>query len=75
MSRSLDFLAPSLHPNTLTDISLPEPTPGAGPSREPVVRHLAIKHADYSPVGRIKHVVSDDREHVTLLHILMDTMG
>ncbi len=55
MSRTLNFLAPSLHPNTLLDIAYPEPGPS---SREPIVRYLAVKHGEYLPLGHIKRMVS-----------------
>ncbi|GFZ45689.1 hypothetical protein JCM24511_03418 [Saitozyma sp. JCM 24511] len=54
MIPTLSFLAPSLHPNTLTDITFPltsSPT-------DPIVRHLAIKHGEHAPVGLIKRISS-----------------
>lgn len=53
MIRTYDFLAPSLHPNTLLDISIPEPGPS---TLEPVVKHLPIKHNEYAAVGTIKRL-------------------
>ncbi|ORY27216.1 hypothetical protein BCR39DRAFT_539048 [Naematelia encephala] len=63
MVQTLDFLAPSLHPNTLVDISYPEP----GPSfREPIVRHLAVKHGEYKPLGRAKNMILDPDDHLVV---------
>lgn len=53
MIRTYDFLAPSLHPNTLLDISIPEPGPS---SLEPIVRHLPIKYGEHQSVGGIKRM-------------------
>ena len=56
ISRTLDFLPPSLHPHkTLLDIAYPEPGPS---SPEPIVRYLAVKHGEYHPLGHIKWTVS-----------------
>lgn len=52
--RTIDFWAPSLYANTLEEVCVPEP----GPSRDPIVRHLPIKHADYEPVGVVKRMVA-----------------
>jgi hypothetical protein len=52
MISTLNFLAPSLHPNTLTDITFPLTSSPA----DPIVRHLAIKHGEHAPVGLIKRV-------------------
>lgn len=48
--RSVDLWAPALHPNTLLHVAVPEP----GPSRDPIVRHFAIKHGDHEAVGVVK---------------------
>ena len=55
MIRAVNFLTPSLHPNTLLDISYPEPGPS---SHEPLVRNVTIKHGDHQPVGHIKRVIT-----------------
>ena len=60
MVKSFNFLAPSLHPNTLLDIAFPL----AGPSApDPLVKSLAVKYAsdgsdDFQPLGLAK-VMSD----------------
>lgn len=51
--RTANFWAPALHPNTILDLSVPEP----GPSRDPIVRSLPIKHNDHAPVGVIKRTL------------------
>ncbi|WOO77122.1 Ribosome biogenesis protein NSA1 [Vanrija pseudolonga] len=51
--RTLDFWTPALHPSTLLNVSVAEP----GPSRDPVVRSLPIKHGDFEAVGAIKRLV------------------
>ncbi|KAL1413472.1 hypothetical protein Q8F55_001241 [Vanrija albida] len=51
--RTLDFWTPALHPSTLLSVSVAEP----GPSRDPVVRSLPIKHGEYEAVGAIKRLV------------------
>lgn len=48
--RSVDFWAPALHPNTLLHVAVPEP----GPSRDPIVRHFAIKHGEHEAVSVVK---------------------
>ncbi|EIW69351.1 hypothetical protein TREMEDRAFT_62216 [Tremella mesenterica DSM 1558] len=63
MSLSLSFLAPSLHPNTLTDVSIP-----TSPHVQPTVRHLAVKHCSHRPLGLIKHIVSSSSTEVVVLN-------
>jgi hypothetical protein len=61
MPKTFNFLAPSLHPNTLTELSIPE----AGPSApDPVVRHLAIKYGADQPVGSVKRIVESGESGV-----------
>ena len=55
MVRTYNFLAPSLHPNTLLDICIPEPGPSSA-ALEPIVKHLPIKHHEFSAVGTIKRL-------------------
>lgn len=62
MVRTFDFLAPSLHPNTLLDISIPEPGPSA---IDPVVRHLPIKYGENKAVGGIKRMAQTPNGHVS----------
>lgn len=52
--RTVDFWAPALYANTLEEVSIPEP----GPSRDPIVRHLPIKHGEYDPVGVVKRMIA-----------------
>ncbi|KAK4686361.1 ribosome biogenesis protein NSA1, partial [Tremellales sp. Uapishka_1] len=54
MVRTYNFLAPSLHPNTLVDISISEPGPS---SQEPLVRHLAVKHGQFNPLGSVRKML------------------
>ncbi|RSH94000.1 hypothetical protein EHS25_006653 [Saitozyma podzolica] len=54
MIPTLNFLAPSLHPNTVTDITFPL----TSSATDPIVRHLAIKHGEHAPVGLIKRISS-----------------
>ena len=63
MIPTLNFLAPSLHPNTLLDISIPLPS-SSSTSIDPVVKHLAIKHGDHQALGNIKRLVQDSNGHV-----------
>lgn len=63
MIPTINFLAPSLHPNTLTDVSVPVPSSSSG-HLDPVVRHLAIKHGDRLPVGSIKQIVKPSNDTV-----------
>lgn len=51
MINSFHFLAPSLYPNTLVDIGIPEPGIDAP---DPVVKHLAIKYGGHEAVGTVK---------------------
>jgi len=66
MTRTLNFLAPSLHPGTLVDISFAD----AGPSRlprEPIVRNLAIKHGEYPPISLVKRMIIGEEDQVCVL--------
>lgn len=55
MIPTINFLAPSLHPNTLVDLTFPDPGPSS--YREPIVRHLAIKHGEHQPLGLAKRMI------------------
>ncbi|KAL7424169.1 hypothetical protein Q5752_001755 [Cryptotrichosporon argae] len=55
--RTLDFLAPSLHPNTLLSLSVPEPSATA--PREPVVKSLPIKYGEHQALGVGKRIIAD----------------
>lgn len=71
MIKSFNFLAPSLYPNTLLDISLPL----AGPSApDPIIRSLPIKYAgekkdDFQPIGHAKLLADRGDDTVCLLII------
>jgi ribosome biogenesis protein NSA1 len=52
--RTYNFLAPSLHPNTIVDLAIPE----SGPSQDPIVKHLAIKYGEHESIGHIKRIVN-----------------
>ncbi|WVF72100.1 hypothetical protein IAT40_006912 [Kwoniella sp. CBS 6097] len=79
LTTTLNFLAPSLHPNTLIDLSFPQPKLGAVPSApEPIVQHLPIKYGEYQPLGSVKRmaqtgenqiVVADDKFQVSNLEL------
>ncbi|WWC60960.1 uncharacterized protein I303_103537 [Kwoniella dejecticola CBS 10117] len=60
MVQTLNFLLPSLYPNTLIDLSFPAPPLGLVPSiPEPIVQHLPIKYGKHQPVGRAKCMISN----------------
>jgi ribosome biogenesis protein NSA1 len=64
MPKTFQFLAPSLHPNTLTELAIPE----AGPSApEPIVRHLAIKYGAHQAVGSVKRMLQTGDDEVSSL--------
>jgi ribosome biogenesis protein NSA1 len=64
MPKTFQFLAPSLHPNTLTELAIPE----AGPSApDPVVRHLAIKYGAHEAVGSVKRMLQSKEDEVGLV--------
>lgn len=62
MPQTFNFFAPALHPNTILDISIPEPGPS---SLEPIVKHLPIKYGDHKPVGNIKRMIKDHNGNVS----------
>ncbi|KAK6903060.1 hypothetical protein I203_108321 [Kwoniella mangroviensis CBS 8507] len=65
MVQTLNFLVPSLHPNTLIDLSFPAPLLGLVPSApEPIVQHLPIKYGEYQPLGRSKRMVKVGEDRV-----------
>lgn len=55
--RTVDFWAPALHPNTLLQLSVPEP---GDAGRNPVVRPLPIKHGEFASVGVVKRMLKMD---------------
>lgn len=60
MVRTYNFLAPSLYPNTVVDISFPEPTIGVvnvSPA-DPVVHHLPVKYGEYNALGGVRKMVN-----------------
>ncbi|WVW82947.1 hypothetical protein I302_104962 [Kwoniella bestiolae CBS 10118] len=66
-SQTLNFLVPSLHPNTLIDLSFPSPSLGLVPSApEPIVQHLPIKYGEHHPLGRAKRMVKTGDERVII---------
>ncbi|KAK8869687.1 hypothetical protein IAR55_000255 [Kwoniella newhampshirensis] len=77
--KTLNFLAPSLHPNTLLDLSFSEPKIGpSAPPSEVIVNHLPIKYGDHRPVGGVRRmirtgenqvVVADDKFQVSTLNL------
>ena len=70
MVQALSFLAPSLHPNTLTDIALPLPSSSSSaPPRDAIVKHLAIKHGSHQPVGLVKHMISRSEDSTLVSYI------
>ncbi|WVR05292.1 hypothetical protein IAU60_002305 [Kwoniella sp. DSM 27419] len=78
-TRTLNFLAPSLHPNTLVDLAFPEPKLGLVPTAdEPIVQHLPIKYGEHQPLGSGKRmartadnevVIADDKFQVSRLSL------
>ncbi|OWT41313.1 hypothetical protein C362_00779 [Cryptococcus neoformans Bt1] len=80
MVRTYNFLAPSLYPNTVVDISFPEPTIGVvnvSPA-DPVVHHLPVKYGEYNALGGVrkmvnlgnnKIVVADDKFQISTLEL------
>ncbi|WRT67266.1 uncharacterized protein IL334_004233 [Kwoniella shivajii] len=85
MVPTLNFLVPSLHPNTLVDLCFPSPTLGAVPSApEPIVQHLPIKYGTFQPLGRSKKilatgdnqvVIADDKFQISTLDLSPLTTG
>ncbi|WVN86743.1 uncharacterized protein L203_101915 [Cryptococcus depauperatus CBS 7841] len=81
MVSTLNFLAPSLYPNTLVDVSFAQPTfSGVNVSMadEPVVRHLSVKYGQYQALGGIRRMAScgenriiaaDDKFQVSTLEL------
>ena len=61
MPRTLGFLAPSLHPNALLDISYYEPGPSAP---DPIVKNLTVKHHTHKPLGHVKRIVKVSQNEV-----------
>ncbi|KIR71097.1 hypothetical protein I310_04988 [Cryptococcus deuterogattii CA1014] len=80
MTRTYNFLAPSLYPNTLVDISFPEPTIGVvnvSPA-DPVIHHLPVKYGEHNALGGVrkmvdlgdnKAVVADDKFQISTLEL------
>ncbi|OCF41463.1 hypothetical protein I317_04764 [Kwoniella heveanensis CBS 569] len=67
LTTTLNFLVPSLHPNTLIDLSFPQPKLGAVPSApEPIVQHLPIKYGEYQPLGSVKRMTKADENQVVV---------
>ncbi|WWC69285.1 uncharacterized protein I206_103223 [Kwoniella pini CBS 10737] len=63
MVQTLNFIVPSLYPNTLIDLSFPTPPLGLVPSiPEPIVQHLPIKYGSYQPLGRSKFMINGTRD-------------
>ncbi|WWD16047.1 hypothetical protein CI109_100472 [Kwoniella shandongensis] len=79
MVRTFNFLAPSLHPNTLLDLSFSEPKIGpSAPPSEAIVKHLPIKYGTHQPVGEIRRmvqvgdnqvVVADNKSQVSTIEL------
>ncbi|WWC89890.1 uncharacterized protein L201_004819 [Kwoniella dendrophila CBS 6074] len=82
-TQTINFLLPSLHPNTLVDLAFPVPTLGLVPSApEPIIQHLPIKYDKHQPIGRSKFlvksitssnedqiIIADDKFQVSTLNI------
>ncbi|XAO22647.1 hypothetical protein I312_101420 [Cryptococcus bacillisporus CA1280] len=80
MTRTYNFLAPSLYPNSLVDISFPEPTIGVvnvSPA-DPVIHHLPVKYGEHNALGGVrkmvclghnKAVVADDKFQISTLEL------
>ncbi|WVQ78400.1 hypothetical protein IAT38_000486 [Cryptococcus sp. DSM 104549] len=82
MVQTLNFLVPSLHPNTLIDVSFPVPKLGmtstSPTASEPLVHHMPVKYGEYQPLGGIKRmtsvgedkiIVADDKFQVSTLEL------
>lgn len=69
MPQTFNFLAPALHPNTILEISIPEPGPS---TLEPVVKHLPIKYGEHKAVGNIKRMLQDQQGNVSGKDVFTD---
>ncbi|ODN83244.1 hypothetical protein L202_01419 [Cryptococcus amylolentus CBS 6039] len=69
MVRTYNFLAPSLHNNTLLDVSFNEPSiniAGVSSPGDPVVRRFPVKYGDHKPLTGVKRMVDVDDNRIVV---------
>lgn len=65
MVKTVDLLAPSLYPNTLSFLSVPIGSSSATPV-EPILQHIPVKHGQHQPVSSVKRMLKSRSGHYIL---------